>query len=222
MLLIATGSGDFYRINADGTDARQLGDSKVDRFYPTWSPDGMQIAFVFGSSTGGFIHVMDADGRFETQIGKSWGGATTWSPDGSRLAYVVRVEEPADIFVATRAGAEWTESLVVGGPTDDRFPAWSNDGTRLAFLRMDADGQDGQLMVVPAIGGVERVVPTGPGKLTFARMCWTPDDRSIVALSLEPDAAYVVAPADGVGPPLRIDTTGINSVDNCGFQRLAR
>ncbi len=100
------------------------------------------------------------------------------SPDGDRIAYVVRT--------ADRDSDEDTRSLwqvaTGGGPARrltrgkaDVAPAFSPDGTRLAFLR----AQDGpaQLWLLPAGGGEPEQVTTLP--LGAGTPVWRPDGAEI-------------------------------------------
>lgn len=103
------------------------------------------------------------------------------SPDGTRVAYVLRTtvlrtteddrddrDERAIWLVDDQEPRRLTR-----GP-DDRAPAWSPDGTRLAFLRA-TDGP-AQLWVLPASGEPERLttLPLGAGTPH-----WSPDGTKI-------------------------------------------
>jgi hypothetical protein len=81
-----------------------------------------------------------------------------WSPDGTRIAY----EANGDLFVvASEPGGVPTP--LTQGPEDDGYPTWSQDGTRIAFIRrdlgtgaiglwiMDADGTDAALVLAGVV-----------------------------------------------------------------------
>lgn len=118
---------------------------------------------------------------------EAYAGQPAWSPPvdgaGTRLAYVAERERNSDIWlVSTDAGPDGLPSGLGGGPqrlTDDPAmdwaPAWSPDGTRLAFVS-DRSGSH-QVYVVRADGasggqGVRQLADLGQGTESPA---WSPD-----------------------------------------------
>ncbi|TYB41246.1 serine hydrolase [Actinomadura chibensis] len=100
------------------------------------------------------------------------------SPDGTRLVYVLRTDDTAADRCVRRL---WTVDTAGGRPrrltrgAADVSPAWSPDGSQVAFLR----GEDGppQVWLLPADGGEpERVtdLPLGAGP-----PCWKPDGTAL-------------------------------------------
>jgi len=122
--------------------------------YARWSPDGSRIAFIKipDSETPfmvGELWVMDADGsgaRFLAKADAGHGYAPAWSPDGALIAFVVR-ENPGEARADFDAGALVSNIYLVdleaqgsraGALTQFEAalveaPAWSPDGTLLAF-----------------------------------------------------------------------------------------
>jgi TolB protein len=144
--------GDLYLIKPDGTSTVNLTNTpQSDEWYPAWSPDGTRIAYVrsdygpgqFGGMfvTSRHFYVMNADGSdqrvfFEVPADHS-PDAISWSADGKRIAFSVldRVSAPFfSDFLIFVANADGSNPKQLSHPdANDRYPAWSPDGTRLLF-----------------------------------------------------------------------------------------
>ena len=126
-------------------------------FFPAWSPDGRQIAFLEGDERAvrPRLMVMNADGSdarpLLTDARIFAQGAPVWSPDGSTIAFAGTEgpDEDGGVYTVRRDGSGLTKVAGIAGAAS---PAWSPDGTRLAFRAMPDD----QLYVVDAAGGAPR------------------------------------------------------------------
>jgi hypothetical protein len=158
----ADGNADIHIVRRDGSGLRRLtSDPGVDE-RAAWSPDGGSIAFA--STRGGHsdVWVMDADGANPRRLtsasvmmplpgsGMSAGGAA-WSPDGARLVYVVGTNAETDLWIMDADGG--AKRQLTSGPAVDIHPAWSPDGSTIAFRRTGAPTQQGTLMAVTAADG---------------------------------------------------------------------
>ncbi|MBO0831112.1 MAG: serine hydrolase, partial [Actinobacteria bacterium] len=100
------------------------------------------------------------------------------SPDGAQIVYVLRtsdVDADRSVRALWRVGARTGEPRQLTRGHADTAPAWSPDGTNLAFLR----AQDGpaQLWLLPAGGGEPEQLTTLP--LGAGAPVWSPDGSKI-------------------------------------------
>src|SRR6185312_8261241 len=104
--------------------------------------------------------------------------APTFSPVGSQVAFAWNGEtgDPHrfDLYVKS-VGSERLLWLT-HQPSDWISPAWSPDGSMIAFLRMDRTVAGGPgIFVIPALGGSERqLVSTGVASGTYPQISWSP------------------------------------------------
>lgn len=80
---------EIWTINSDGTNRRRLTNSPdLLKAWPTWSPEGAEIAFATHEGIG-TLYLMAADGGNLTVLKKDYTSSTrpAWSPDGKKIAY---------------------------------------------------------------------------------------------------------------------------------------
>jgi hypothetical protein len=134
----------IYTIRPDGTGRRRLRTGTIGAYWPSWSPDGTQIAFSTGlQSLGSAIYTIDLDGSHKHLVAR--GAAPDWSPDGTTIAYRAvscvaghNTADLASIRLATPAGQDITprrleKDCELTGPYLYPVPAWSPDGHQLAI-----------------------------------------------------------------------------------------
>jgi imidazolonepropionase-like amidohydrolase/Tol biopolymer transport system component len=80
----------IYVMDFPSGTPRRLTDSKDGEFYPVWSPDGKEIAYVTWNVGGGQIMKVAAAGGKSEQLTNvaAYYSDLAWSPDGQRIVYV--------------------------------------------------------------------------------------------------------------------------------------
>jgi dipeptidyl aminopeptidase/acylaminoacyl peptidase len=133
-------SGQFnvYIIPAEGGDARLLLDVGFPAWKVSWSPDGLRLALTVeagGIDYGTYIVPVcepDRAYRISDESGPIDAGQTCWSPDGAHIAFTSDVHgyNNIGIFELATHKIQW----LTDGDGEKQFPAWSPDGSCLAYV----------------------------------------------------------------------------------------
>ena len=166
------GGFELWIMNADGSDQQRItGNPEDQSLYPSWSPDGKQLAFVEVTDKLRIMAqepVQDAQATNLTDSVEGRHFTPAWSPDGRKIAFMSQQNNLADLWMLDVKSGETTHFSQPN--SDDSEPAWSPDGKELVFMSnrdgpqslyiMDADGQnvrrvttDGAEYAHPAWGG---------------------------------------------------------------------
>jgi TolB protein len=181
----------IYLQRVDGTAVTKLTSDDSDNAFPTFSPDGKEIAFC--STRGGAwnIYVMDTEGR--NTITVTSGGTQcihpSFSPDGTRLVYS-----------ALGARSNQWELWIINLATSERrqigyglFPSWSpsKEVDRIAFQRARQRGSRWfSLWTLDLIDGeAHRVTEVAvSSNAAIVSPSWSPDGKRLVfATILDPN-----------------------------------
>ena len=189
------GASNIYVMAADGSNVTRRTRGPFE-FGPAWSPSGSAIAFITmhnGWSQIATIANADTAIVFLT-ADEGYKAQPAWSPDGRQLAYVsdwAAFDFVFDLYTINADGSGRTQLTSGFGfwPTlvYSLHPAWSPDGTRIAFVRgtiinhsdmrfhVAVMSADGSLMRELAwAGDIPWMEMLDPGSLT-----WSPDGRGV-------------------------------------------
>ncbi|KAA3643426.1 MAG: hypothetical protein DWQ07_23215 [Chloroflexi bacterium] len=150
----------IYVVDLNGQNLTQLTDSRGSNSAPTWSPDGSQIAFVSTRDTNFEIYIMNADGsgQYNFTESRAHDRNPTWSPDGKWILFESRVNdtEYRDLY---RKNVETGELVQLTDTPElaEFHPAWSTDGSQIAFSVLNKDAALDIYIMDKDGGNVERI-----------------------------------------------------------------
>ncbi|QQS42873.1 MAG: PD40 domain-containing protein [Acidobacteriota bacterium] len=101
--------------------------------YPSWSPDGKQIAFETNRNGNWDIYVMKSDGSDQKALtsGKADDRYPRWSPDGASVMFVRAEDGRSDLFAVDPEGRAVKRLAEIEG--DELFPDWHPSGKKVAY-----------------------------------------------------------------------------------------
>ena len=158
--------------------------------------------------------------------------APSVSPDGSRVAYTIYISKPgtgsASLEIVT-ANPDGSDRLIITeNDTLDMNPAWSPDGTQIAFVTssqskgpfginvMAADGSDSQPLVTPE--DLEN-------DIIWVRPAWSPDGGRIAFVTQNLDGGRSASAAknlEGEGSiyVVEVDGSGLRRLTDHGYTSM--
>jgi TolB protein len=151
---------------------------------PAWSPGGDWIAYYSASAVAYGLYIIRPDGSDKRQILAGDAEYPTWSPDGRRLAFM-SLGFPAssspssadyEIYAVDVDGGNVQRLTNLTG--EDGWPAWSHDGTRIAYTRMPTEAES-EIHVMTADGEDDRLIADPNDSLEEYSPSWSPNDRYI-------------------------------------------
>ena len=262
-------TGDVQRVSTNASGGQANGQPYSD---PVWSPDGTRVAFLSdaddlvpgdtNNATDVFVKTL-ASGviqRVSTDAAGAQGNrdaadGPSWSPDGSKIAFTSRATNlvpddfmgAEDVFIKTLAtGAiERISTDATGFQADGSSydPAWSPDGTKVAFdseaenlVPDDTNNTTDIFVKTLATGAIQRISTDAAGGQASGGMwgvhfssdpAWSPDSTKVAFLSsvdnLVPGDtnnatdAFVKTLATGAIQRISTDASGSQSNEDCSY-----
>jgi TolB protein len=209
------GNWEIYASRAGRGVTRVTNDAAYDST-PALSPDGRSIAFVRKSGNNEDIYVVNVDGtnlrRITNEPGRDIEPA--WSPDSRMITFAsdrtgrsyntigydgeMRTVRALEIYVMNADGSG-ARRLVSHDEGDARTPAWSPDGTLIAFNANDNERVVSSVNVVPVAGGPSRGLFYRSG--FTAEPAWSPDGTQIAFRYVDGGNSHLwVMSSDGGAP----------------------
>jgi Tol biopolymer transport system component len=160
---------------------------------PAWSPDGTKIAYslLVGKPQG--IYVARADGTARRRLTQGDVFAS-WSPAGTKLAYACSRPARGEHSGLCVMNADGTDQHRIAPIGDFARPAWSPDGSRIAFI---GGFPEVRVYVVNADGTqLRRLAPFVSERSQDCGPAWSPDGKRIAftpsVLTVEsPSGTYI-------------------------------
>ena len=195
IVFVRRSDGQIHRMNIDGSNLTTL-TTTGDHRSPVVSPDGRRIAFARTLPGGASdIYVMNVDGsnvvRRTSDVRFFYG--ISWAPDNRRLA----VAEFGPTTAVHVLSADDDGSVPVKIAADARTPAWSPDGSLIAFVQPSSgDASDALVVVKPDGSGRTLLSPASGFRNSVS---WSRDGRLASMMCATGECTLLTMNADGTG-----------------------
>ncbi len=169
------------------------------QYQPSWSPDGMKIAYQTTQSGNPDVWVMRADGTGQTQLtfGEAWNYDAEWAPDNRKIAYVSEETGNPDIWIMNVDGSikeQLTTSLSL-----EQQPAFSPDGEWIAYTSDLSGNLD--IWIMRPDGTEQTQITKLPSSETYP--AWGGEEEELFYVS---DGSFISSRTEGVKKLMKMNS----------------
>jgi Tol biopolymer transport system component/DNA-binding winged helix-turn-helix (wHTH) protein len=175
---------------------------------PAWSPDGGLIAFTRTSENERTLYTVSSGGGAEKKLislppGR---GEIDWSPDGASIAYTAAANGSSGISLLHLQDLSSQTVTSPNTPEADWGPAFSPDGTLLAFVRGHSGGGPYELIVHDLVKQTSRKLLENEPSI-IGSPAWTQDGEALI-YSSNRDGSKLWRIGVSSGSPTELDEVG--------------
>jgi Tol biopolymer transport system component len=186
--------------------------------YPSWRPDGTQVAYESNQTGNWDIWVTQVSGGRAVNLTEDYAGADrfpSFSPDGTQIAFFSD-REGGGYFVMSALGgrARKVAAAPPGYFRRDGPPQWSADGRQLAYVTWSGMSFTEWHFETVSVGGgaSKRQALAGPDAPKGWHLSWSPDGRHLAYSTAFDEASLkaqicVIRLSDGKAFPVTEDDT---------------
>jgi TolB protein len=163
---------DIAVVRGNGEERQVVLGGETDDFNPTWSPAHDRLAFLSRRDGNTEVYLSRADGSNVQRITNTVvdESQVTWSPDGERLAYTSPDGNGRPRIFWLQI-ADLLPNPLVFGSDSEGDPAWSPNGTWIAFAALAEDGRSTGLILRNPDGVIQFQITEAPDR----NPVWSPD-----------------------------------------------
>lgn len=192
-------SREIYAMGFNSSATVQLTTNNSIESYPNFSPNGLELLFIKGST----LYLADVNGVNEKSIytipsSGSLSGCS-WFPDGSKIIFSVNNLDGNKIYTMNKDGSNVEE--LVSSESLLFNPKVSPNGQRVAYTTREntfSVDNESHLMTIDVDGSNQKIIKTVKGSIgTVRHPSWSPDGTRIVFISndnaINSSTAYIIS-----------------------------
>ncbi|MRR29127.1 DUF5050 domain-containing protein [bacterium] len=206
-----TNHQEIFVVNADGSNSVNITDDPAQEREPTWSPDGMRIAFMREKEGNREIYTMNSDGSSVIALTENPENDNDpeWSPVRNQVVFSSRRDGNWEIYRVNDDGTGLVR--LTTDKMQDTHPTWSPDGQQIAFLSNRSAYNEIYIMNLDG-SNVQKITNQGGSTeigLTID-LSWSSDGQWLAVGCITPETteAVCVVHPDGSSLQVLIDRGG--------------